>query len=83
MTLHDPYSVILITIGVIMSLPWLARVSRLAGRMLVFYFYPVTTITLEVEDEKGHVSVQKVKLSNSSELAKAILKARHIVKDER
>ncbi|ODS10946.1 hypothetical protein [Vibrio scophthalmi] len=66
-----------------MSLPWLARVSRLAGRMLVFYFYPVTTITLEVEDEKGHVSVQKVKLSNSSELAKAILKARHIVKDER
>ncbi|PTP90109.1 hypothetical protein CWO03_05100 [Vibrio splendidus] len=80
--IYDPYTVILITIGVVMSLPWLAQMSRQLGRILVSHFYPITTIILETEDEKGNITRKKVKLSNSSELAKEILKARRIVDEQ-
>ncbi|MCG9624618.1 hypothetical protein L1D34_07165 [Vibrio mediterranei] len=80
--LYDPYTVILIAIGVVMSLPWLAQISQLLGRKLVSYFHPITTITLEFEDEEGYITTRKIKLANSAELAQAILKARRIVEDE-
>ncbi|WP_167853038.1 MULTISPECIES: hypothetical protein [Vibrio] len=56
--------------------------SRQLGRILVSHFYPITTIILETEDEKGNITRKKVKLSNSSELAKEILKARRIVDEQ-
>ena len=63
-----------------MSLPWVFNAFRLLGRLLASYIWPITQITLEVEQEDGSIETKVVKLSNTHELVKSINRARKVVR---
>lgn len=65
-----------------MALPMLFRICKALGRLMVLYFYPITTITLEFENEDGSITQNTVKVSNSSELAKSLLKAKKVTSSD-
>ncbi|MDC5704667.1 hypothetical protein OPW13_12445 [Vibrio europaeus] len=76
---HAAILKILFALSLFASVPWLFAVGKLVGRALVLYFHPVTEVTLEIEDENGEVETRTIKVSNSSDLAQNLLKAKRIV----
>ncbi|EJE8518658.1 hypothetical protein [Vibrio parahaemolyticus] len=69
---------LLFTVGLLMSLPWLARIFYMLGRIIVLYVVPTTTVTLT--DENGRERV--IKLKNTDELADVILsRTGHLKRD--
>ncbi len=61
-----------------MSLPWLARIFYMLGRIIVLYVVPTTTVTLTDEDGQERV----IKLKNTDELADVILsRTGHLKRD--
>ena len=75
---HDTMMSIFFTVGIFMSLPWIARVCRLLGRAIVLYFIP-TTVTLSVD---GGKESKVIKLKNTDEIADIILKAAGHIKHD-
>lgn len=75
---HDTIMSLLFTVGLLMSLPWLARIFYMLGRIIVLYVVPTTTVTLT--DENGRERV--IKLKNTDELADVILsRTGHLKRD--
>lgn len=64
---------IMIVIGGIIATPYLMKLAYSIARYVTVRFYPVTTIVIQVKDCDGNVKEKKIKLSNSHELAQAIL----------
>lgn len=81
---HDTIMSLLFTVGIFMSLPWIARVCKLLGRAAVIYFIPskTTTITLTLENEGDKSEARVIELKNTGAIADVILKATgHIKRD--
>ncbi|WP_330959033.1 hypothetical protein [Photobacterium sp. 53610] len=70
------YLHILMIVGVIMSTPLIFKLFVLLGKVLVMTFWPVSTVSLEVVEEDGSVIIKKIKLSNTDDLIKNLLKAK-------
>ncbi|WP_050924491.1 hypothetical protein [Vibrio harveyi] len=76
---HDTLVQLITTISIVAALPWFYSIFKLLGRALVYIFYPVTTIVIEIEDDDGSVHSREIKVSNTDDLARAILKAKKVV----
>ncbi|KJF90054.1 hypothetical protein [Photobacterium leiognathi] len=72
---HDTIMSLFLTVGIFMSLPWIARICRLLGRAIALYLVPATTIKLKVEGDNYHSTTRIIKLDNTDEIADVILKA--------
>ncbi|MFW7526246.1 hypothetical protein ACODM8_19210 [Vibrio ostreicida] len=72
---HDTIMSLFLTVGIFMSLPWIARICRLLGRAIALYIVPTTTIKLTVEGDNHHSTTRIIKLDNTDEIADVILKA--------
>ena len=72
---HDTIMSLFLTLGIFMSLPWIARICRLLGRAIALYIVPTTTIKLTVEEDNHHSTTRIIKLNNTDEIANVILKA--------
>lgn len=79
---HDTIMSLLFTVGIIMSLPWVARVCRLLGRAIVIYLIPTTTVTLTVEGGGDGTESKVIELKNTDGIADVILKATGHIKND-
>lgn len=79
---HDTIMSLIITAGIFMSLPWVARICKLFGRAIIIYLVPTTTITLTVEGTEGDKESKVIALKNTDEIADVILKAAGHIKHD-
>ncbi|CAH7184096.1 conserved hypothetical protein [Vibrio chagasii] len=79
---HDTIVQLITTISIVAALPWVFSTFKLFGRALAYHLHPVTTITLEVEEDDGSIETKTIKIANASELAQNLLKAKRVTSND-
>lgn len=70
------YLHILMIVGVIMSTPYIFKVFALFGKIIALKLYPTTVVELEFEDLDGFPQTKRIKLADTDELVKTLLRAK-------